>query len=78
MALTMRSSAERSGVRAGVDDETRLAMVTTRVSGPYAETIARVFDGLGHQGELVTVVEGNDPIAIRPIRLLIGRRSIRG
>ncbi len=47
-------------------------------TAPHAPAITEVFDGLGDNGQLVTVAGGNEPLSLTPGQFLNGRRSIRG
>lgn len=47
-------------------------------TAPSAKFISQVFEGLGNNGQLVTVIGGNEPLTLNPSQFLNGRRSIRG
>jgi propanol-preferring alcohol dehydrogenase len=47
-------------------------------TAPQANVISQLFGGLAHNGELITVVGGSEPISVLPGELLGRRLSIRG
>jgi propanol-preferring alcohol dehydrogenase len=82
-----RELAERLGAHAYIDTRQQepaqelKAMGGARVilaTAPNARLISELFEGLGANGQLVTVVGGGEPIIISPAQFLNGRRSIRG
>ncbi len=47
-------------------------------TAPSAETMTAIIEGLGVDGELITVGADTEPIRVSPFQLLPGRRTIRG
>jgi 2-desacetyl-2-hydroxyethyl bacteriochlorophyllide A dehydrogenase len=47
-------------------------------TAPDSKAISSLVDGLGPDGKLVIVGAGTEPLAITPIQLIFGRRTVRG
>lgn len=47
-------------------------------TAPKSKAISSVIDGLGRNGQLMVVAATNDPIAVSPFQLIMGRKSISG
>ena len=47
-------------------------------TAPDSKSMSALVDGLGPNGKLVVVGAGPDPLAINPLQLIVGRRSVQG